>query len=252
MMSGATTMRQGQKGFLGNLLAVIVLLAMACVGVAWVYLGMMTRDQWPIRWLEVNGSFERVSAEHVRASLAPLVSGSYFSVDLQEVRAAAARHPWVSDVVVQKHWPDTIDVDITEYEPIAHWTDGRLISTDGRAFRVPAGDGIQGLPWLDSPEHALEQALGAWQAFDRMLEPLGLEIERLRLDPRGAWYLTLSNGTRVDIGRGDAEARLQRLVKSWDGLVRDREMAPLGVDLRYTNGFAVRWPGNEETNGKES
>ena len=117
---------------------------------------------------------------------------------------------------------------------------------------MPGADEIQGLPWLDSPDHALEQLTHAWKTFNGILQPLGLEIERLRLDPRGAWYLTLSNGTRVDIGRGDAEARLQRLVLSWPALVRDRDLSPAGVDLRYTNGFAIRWPGQDEANGKES
>ena len=244
--------QSGQQGYLANLLAALTLLALAIVGIAWVYLGMITRDQWPIRWLEVDGRFERVSAEHLRASLAPLVAGSYFTVDLQEVRAAAYRQPWVSDAVVQKHWPDTVTVRVREFEPVAHWTDGRLISRDGRAFSVPGADEIQGLPWLDSPEHSLDQAVAAWRDFNTILQPMGLEIERLRLDPRGAWYLALSNGTRVDIGRGDAESRLQRLVHSWPSLLRGRDHAPAGVDLRYTNGFAVRWPGSDEENGKES
>ena len=248
----AVQLPDSQKGYLTNLLAALVLLVLALVGVAWVYLGMMTRDQWPIRWLEVDGSFERVSAEQLRASLAPLVAGSYFTVDLQDVKAVAYRQPWVSDAVVQKHWPDTVTVRVREFEPVAHWTEGRLISRDGRSFKVPGADEIQGLPWLDSPDNSLDQAVAAWQSFNGVLQPLGLEIERLRLDPRGAWYLTLSNGTRVDIGRGDAESRLQRLVQSWPTLLRGRPHAPAGVDLRYTNGFAVRWPVNDEEYGKES
>jgi cell division protein FtsQ len=241
-----------QRGHLANLLAALVLILLAVVGVAWVYLGMMTRDQWPIRWLEVDGQFERVSAEQLRASLAPLVAGSYFTVDLQGVREMAYRQPWVSDVLVQKSWPDTVMVRVQEFEPVAHWTGGRLISRDGRAFEVPGADEIQGLPWLDSPEQALDQVVAAWQDFNTILQPMGVELERLRLDPRGAWYLSLSNGTRVDIGRGDAESRLQRLVQSWPTLIRGRDHAPVGVDLRYTNGFAVRWPGNVEENGKKS
>lgn len=252
MRRGASSLMQGEQGYLANLLAAFVLLVLAVAGVVWVYLGMMTRDQWPIRWLEVDGSFERVSAEQLRASLAPLVAGSYFTVDMQQVRAAAYRQPWVSEAVVQKQWPDTVTVRIREFEAAAHWTDGRLISRDGRPFSVPGADEIQGLPWLDSPESNLDQAVAAWHSFNAILQPIGLEIERLRLDPRGAWYLGLSNGTRVDIGRGDPEDRLHRLVRSWPVLLQDRERAPAGVDLRYTNGFAVRWPGNDEENGKKS
>ena len=66
MTTCATHVPDRQRGYLANLLAALVLLTLAVIGVAWVYLGMMTRDQWPIRWLEVDGSFERVNAEVLR------------------------------------------------------------------------------------------------------------------------------------------------------------------------------------------
>jgi cell division protein FtsQ len=241
-----------QGGYQGGMLVPLMLFAVAAIGIAWVSMGMMTREQWPIRWLEIDGGFERVSAEQLRASLAPLVASSYFTVDLAAVRDAAYRQPWVAEVSVQKHWPDTVAVNVKEFEPVAHWSNGRLVSRQGVPFTVPGADEIQGLPWLESPDGGLEQVTGAWQQFNQLLLPLGLEVERLRLDARGAWYLTLSNGTQVDIGRGDALDRLQRLVRSWPELTRGRQNAPAGVDLRYTNGFAVRWPEYDEKNGKET
>ena len=90
MRRGASHLGRGEQGYLANLLAAFVLLMLAVAGVVWVYLGMMTRDQWPIRWLEVDGSFERVSAEQLRASLAPLVAGSYFTVDMQQVSTVSS------------------------------------------------------------------------------------------------------------------------------------------------------------------
>ncbi len=252
MMGRGLMIGRRQEGYYGNVMATLILFALAVLGVAWVYVGMMTREQWPIRWLELDGSFQRVSAEQLRAGLAPQVAGSYFAVNLKEVRQSALRQPWVSGVRVQKHWPDTIEVRVTEFEPVAHWTEGRLVSRDGLSFKVPGAEEIQGLPWLDSPDQSLEEVVQAWREFNNVLQPLGLEVERLRLDPRGAWYLTLNNGTEVDIGRGDAMIRLKRLVRSWPGLTRDRQEAPAGVDLRYTNGFAVRWPEHDEKYGKKS
>ena len=203
---------------------------------------MVTRDQWPVRWLEIDGAFERVSAEQVRAGLTPLVAGSFFTVDLDAVRSAAFRQAWVSGVTVQKNWPDTVQVRITEYVPVAHWTDGRLVSEDGRAFAVPGADEIQGLPWLEGPDGGLHEVFAAWREYNNELLPTGLEISRIRLDRRGAWFLALTSGTEIQIGREDALPRLRRLVASWSGLMNGRNLAPLSVDLRYTNGFAVRWP----------
>ena len=119
-------------------------------------------------------------------------------------------------------------------------------------FAVPEADEIQGLPWLEGPEGRLEEVLETWAGFDDLLLPLGLEIARLQLDGRGAWSLELSNGTRVQLGREATVERLQRLLVSWETLMRQREGPPVDVDLRYTNGFAVLWPQATDDNERSA
>jgi len=220
----------------------LIMFVIAMVGVAWVYMGMVTPDRWPIRWLEVDGTFQRVSAERVRTRVEPMVEGSFFTVELDTIRAQVEALPWVSSVTVQKNWPDTVKVSVREYAPVAHWTGGQLVSREGPAFAVPGAEEIQGLPWLEGPQGQLDRVFGQWLRFSEELYPAGLEIERIRLDPRGAWFLALNNGTEVHIGRENALPRLQRMVASWPELRKLNELAPAGVDLRYSNGFAVRWP----------
>jgi cell division protein FtsQ len=234
--------RLATRGLHSGVTVSLILVALALLGVLWVYQGMVNRDQWPVRWLEVDGAFERVSAEQLRSGLMPLIAGSFFVVDSDAVRAAALRQPWVSGVLVQKHWPDTVKVQVTEYVPVAHWTNGRLVAAGGLAFRVPGADEIQGLPWLEGADSDLPRVFGAWRDFNNELLPAGLEIDRIRLDRRGAWFLALTGGTEIHVGRADPVPRLRRLVAGWDRLMDGRGVAPLSVDLRYTNGFAVRWP----------
>lgn len=219
-----------------------VLLLAALGGVLWVWLGMVKSDRWPIRWLEIDGAFERVSAEQVRKSAAPLVDGSFFTVDPKAIRATVSALPWVHRVAVQKTWPDTVRLHVTEYVPVAHWTGGRLIATNGDAFTVPGAEGIQGLPWLEGPEGSVREVIEAWLSYNDILHGTGQEIRRIRLDARGAWTLELAGGTRVEMGREAPAQRLRRMAASWGQLRRLKGVTPLGVDLRYSNGFAVRWP----------
>ena len=93
------------RGSAGSLFAVVVLFLIASSGIAWVSMGLYASDRWPIRWLEINGGFQRVSAEQLRASLTPLIDRSFFALDLEELRAAAGRISWVSSVQVRKVWP---------------------------------------------------------------------------------------------------------------------------------------------------
>ena len=223
-------------------MVVTVMVIAAIAGVAWVYMGMITRDRWPIRWLEVDGAFEHVSAEQLRTRISPLITGSYFTVDVEGVEATALETPWVATAVVQKTWPDTVSVQVTEYVPLAHWTGGRLMADGAAVFRVPGGEEMQGLPWLEGPDGSESEVFDAWRRFGSALQPAGLEIDRLRLDRRGAWYIELTNGTEVHLGREAAGVRLDRLVSSWAPLVMAAERLPANIDLRYSNGFAVRWP----------
>ncbi|MGH8683974.1 MAG: cell division protein FtsQ/DivIB, partial [Nitrosospira sp.] len=76
--------------------------------------------------------------------------------------------------------------------------------------------------------------------FSKLLRPLQQSIEQINLSPRRAWQVRLENGTILELGREQMEARLERYAR-----VHDRSIAQLNqqlsyVDLRYPNGFAVR------------
>ena len=237
-------MRHGNWGFSAGGVITVMLFVLASAGVVWVYNGTIAQERWPIRWLEVDGPFERVSAEQVRASLAPLVNGSFFTVDTKLMREIASAMPWVASVSVQKTWPDTVQVTIHEHTPVVHWVDDYLLDARGQPFTVPSANEIQGLPWLESPQGQMELVFENWKKFDDKLEAIGQQIERLTLDPRGSWSARLSGGTEVKLGKGDIFKNLDMLVSTWAGLMQGQAMAPISVDLRYTNGFAVLWPQN--------
>ena len=244
MNANRQVVRQGMSGFSAGVAFTLLLFLLAAAGVAWVYSGMVAQERWPIRWLEIDGAFERVSAEQVRAGLTPLVNGSFFTVDSNGMREKVSEMPWVANVSVQKSWPDTIQVTIHEHAPVVHWVNGYLLDANGDRFKVPSADEIQGLPWLESPESQLDLVFENWQKFDDKLGLIGQQIERLTLDPRGSWSARLSGGTEVKFGKGDVFESLDMLVSTWAGLMQGQEMPPVSVDLRYTNGFAVLWPQN--------
>ena len=238
--------RHYARGFSGGVLILVLLFAASAAGIAWVGVGIVAADRWPIRWLEVNGEFQRISAEQLRASLASEMNSSFFTVDLRGLEESAKSTFWVSTARVRKEWPDTVIVMVDEYEPVAHWNRGQLVSRQGEAFEVPDADELQGLPWLEGPEARLDDVLSAWVTINERLTALGLEVQHLALDERGSWSLRLDNGTQVYLGRNSKEERLQRLLSSWDALMEEQEVPPRGIDLRYTNGLAVAWPPQEE------
>lgn len=207
----------------------------------WLTSGLMGASKWPIRWLDVNGPFQRVSTDQLRNALHDEVNGGFFSVNLERVRLAAEELPWISHAQARKHWPDVIEVRVLEHQAVAHWGRGQLINDEGNVFVVPAAEQIQGLPYLSGPQQQVETVVTLWQQISKRLQDLSLEVQDLRLYERGAWELKLNTNTIVRLGRDDVLPRLQRLVLSWESLTQQDANIPVSIDLRYTNGFSVMW-----------
>ena len=70
---------------------------------------------------------------------------------------------------------------------------------------------------------------------------LGVHIVEIEMDARHAWSFRLDSGMVIVLGQQQVETRLARFVRAYP-----RAMAPFSnliarVDMRYPNGFAVKW-----------
>jgi cell division protein FtsQ len=77
---------------------------------------------------------------------------------------------------------------------------------------------------------------------------IGHLIESLSVDPRGAWRVELVMGVELYLGTEDVDRRLARYIASATQL--EAAGQPLVVDLRYSNGFAVKWAANAESQAR--
>lgn len=195
--------------------------------------------EFPIRTLKVESTFERVSREEVTATVAPHARG-FFETDVAAIRGALVELPWVRAASVRRVWPDALHVTLVEEQAAARWAGGGLVSVDGKVFHPPQGE-ADGLPLLEGPSRSARQMVDYYFALQRELAPLGLQIVHLGMDARRAWELTLSNGIRLTLGSRDADRQVQRFVRFYPQVMAARAAEIEQVDLRYSNGFAVRW-----------
>jgi cell division protein FtsQ len=68
-----------------------------------------------------------------------------------------------------------------------------------------------------------------------------VDIVEFREDTRGSWVLKLANGIKVKVGRQEHERRLRRFIVGYSNQLVGQVKKIDTVDLRYTNGFAVKW-----------
>ena len=223
-----------------RLLAWSLALALVALPVVAVLNGWIAGDRWPMRSLAVTGEFRQVDEDAVRAAVLPLVQRGFFAVDLAVVRDAVLALPWVERVEVRKRWPDRLEVTLSEHRPVARWPDGRMLSEHGKLFAAPEGAGA-GLPLFEGPDARAGELMALHSLARPLFLPLGLKVDSVQLSARGSWSLRLDDGTRVEAGRGDPQARLARFARLLPKVRASDPRPLLRADLRYTNGFSLVW-----------
>ena len=218
----------------------IIALLLVALPVVAVLNGWIAGSRWPMRHLVVTGEFHQVADAQVRAAVLPFVRGGFFAVDLPRVRGAIAVLPWVRSVQVRKRWPDRLEVAVDEYAPLARWGRGRMLSENGEIFPAP-GVPISGLPEFDGPDDRASEVMSFYSQAKPLFLGSGLQVRTIALSARSSWNLELSDGTQIEVGRGDPQARLERFARLLPRLRRADPRPLLRADLRYTNGFALTW-----------
>ena len=224
----------------------IALLALPVVGVM---RGWFAADRWPVTQLTVQAEFKHVSAADIRAAVLPRLGKGFFALDLDAVQKAVAALPWVESAEARKRWPDTLQLRIYERQPFARWNEKRLISRQGLVFDAPGAVDTMVLPDLRGPDARLAEVVSFYAETRKAFAGTHLKVSGVALTERGSWSINTANGALIVIGdRDQAGKRLHRFLDVYPQLIAGHTDGFAYADLRYTNGFAVRWPTVANTN----
>lgn len=217
-------------------------LALIAIPALWWLLDTLADPRFmPVTAVRVDGEFRHQTRAQLHAEISGYATGGFFSVDADAVRRAALRLPWVASASVRRVWPDTLQVVVTEHKPVAHWGANALLNEQGAVFTPAVESFPPGLPLLLGPPGLETMVIERMARINTALQPLRQHVQRLALDERRAWSVTLNNGVELLLGREDIDARVQRYVAAYPSALELRVTQLTAVDLRYTNGFAARW-----------
>jgi cell division protein FtsQ len=195
----------------------------------------------PVRYLVVEGTFQRVKPIQIEAAVAEARDAGFMSVDLGALRERVQQIDWVDRASIGRRWPDTLIVRVTEHQAAARWGESGLLNVRGELFTERSPHTFAELPSLVGPPGTERDVARRYLAVRGKLAEAGLALESLGLDERGAWRLVLGGGREIRLGRRDIDERLYRFFDIVaPALAADLKRVDY-VDLRYTNGFAVGW-----------
>jgi len=234
------------------------LLAIALLAAAMWWLARL--PAFNLRGITVEGDLAHNSPLTMRAVVAPKLTGSFLSLDLERAREAFESVPWVRHAIVRRVWPDRLAVKLEEHRVAALWnpdTGGEgLVNTFGEVFEANLGDvEDEILPRLSGPAGSAARVLAMWHVLEQVLQPLGSPLESLLLNGHGTWRARLANGVAIELGRGEPEAlaaRAARFVRTLPQVSVAFQRPLLAADLRHADGYAVRLKGVTTTNGSRN
>ncbi|QEL65999.1 cell division protein FtsQ [Oryzomicrobium terrae] len=246
------------KPHLLNVLADLLFAAGAAAILAAAVLAAARLPLFPLRQVVVVERLQAVRSDEVEGALAGagLLRGNFFNVNLEAVRGALEKLPWVRKAEVRRRWPGKLEVRLEEHQAAARWGSegGQMVNTFGEVFTTgsPAGAGseeaeerrVGRLPMLYGPQGSSADVLRRYVDTLAALKSIERRPVELTLSPRLAWHLKLDDGMVVELGREQSKApvamRLARFVTFYPTTLAGRTPRPEVVDMRYPNGFALR------------
>lgn len=195
---------------------------------------------FPIKEVKIAG-VQHVNHDEVQRILLPLVNKGFFSVSVDHIKESLTQFPWVADASVRRAWPNQIIIQVTEKLPVARWNEDKLLSTVGELFSPARETFPQGLPQFVGPEGEQVSMMENYAQISKVIAPLHFKITRFEFSPAHVWSFTLDNGIKVNIGHKDILTRVNDFVKVYPKIIGNRANEVNSVDLRYSNGLAVRW-----------
>lgn len=203
----------------------------------------------PLHIATISVTGRRLTSEDaLMQALGTSVGQPIFGFSVKAARDRIDRLPFVDHVVVERHMPDTVVVQLTERSPFAVWQDhGRftLINRDGAAVAdqtmVGPGNEKNAQAFLQLP---LVVGDGANVAAGELIDALGQQpvvrdfvVAAVRVGDR-RWNLSLKDGTTVMLPEGHDPEALARLAR-YQGDMRLLERPVISIDMRLPDRMVI-------------
>lgn len=224
-----------------KLIVVLFLVIMPVALIVATYQWMQDPQNLTITSVEVKGDLNILDKTQLQPVIEPFTKTNLYLLDEKALEMAIENHPWVYSASMTKIWPDKLVIKIFEQHPVAFWGDKEMLAENGEIIKASLKKKKGVLPLLYSPSDKGRNMATGFLKIRKWMKGFPLKMVEFKEDSRGSWQIKLENGMTLKIGREHQEKRLRRFMVGYDHSLKDVVNNVKTVDLRYTNGFAVKW-----------
>jgi cell division protein FtsQ len=228
-----------------SLFFIVILLALFSYGSHWIYLHTKPSSA-PINHVKIFASFEHLDRTTVQNIIDPYLHNGFYYLNVIGLRHQLLHLPWVAKAAIQREWPDTIVIGISEQQAVARWGNVALFNNQGVMFFPPPASFPLNLPLLLGPPDQANMVFREYLQMSKILASSNSIITEASVSPQHFWRIVLSTGTVLFLDEKTPEKQLISLLKVYPRIILDHDKPPLSIDLRYKNGFAVKWADDDK------
>ena len=210
-------------------------------GIAGSYYWIQNPKHLTIKSVKVTGDLRVLDKTQLQPVIEPYTKTNLYLLETKKLEEALEKNPWVQSASMTHVWPDQLTIKIFEHHPVAFWGENSMLADNGVIIKAIEKDKKGILPTLYSPNKKGRNMAKGFLQIRQWMKGFPLKMVEFKENARGSWQITLDNGMVLKIGREQQEKRLKRFMVGYkQGLVNVIDNIRM-VDLRYTNGFAVKW-----------
>ena len=191
--------------------------------------------EYPIDSVEVTSTMEDYDNTNFKEIIASLHGSDLLSLDINEIRKLIASDKWIKDVEISKSFPSKLKIVIIQHQPYVIYNsklmmvDGTVIATDSVPTDLPI--------IIDNTDDA-QFSQDNFELSSTYLSKINLKIKKIEIFNSLIRVHTSHNILISD--KQNFEFNLNRLVKSYDSLKSLFRDEIKSIDMRYSNGFAIK------------
>tara|TARA_B110001469_G_C9638077_1_gene320282 strand:+ start:967 stop:1704 length:738 start_codon:yes stop_codon:yes gene_type:complete len=204
----------------------------------------LERADLPIKEIVIVNSYEHIDKEQINLIANRYLQSNYFKVDLNKIRFAFKKLPWVRDASLRRKWPDKIVVSIEEHQVIARWNRVGLVNKEGEIFHAASEEN---LPLFIGNESHVKEITLKYKEIKKILEKEMMYVSIISLSERLSWEITTTDRLKINLGKDDILQKIIQFTDNFKYVISELKSTIEYVDLRYRDGFSVR-----KTNSKSN
>jgi len=190
--------------------------------------------------IQYVNEMKRVSPDELRGISTKIYDEGFLQINLSDIKEEIGQVNWVKSVSLERRWPDQINILIEEEDIIGWWNKDSIINSKGNLFSLDEQSLPGGLIEFYGPNGQQAIVYEKYLLFAEELSTRGILIEKVTLDFKGSWIVTIRPNIALRLGKENIGERFDRFLMIWDESLLDNLAVIEYIDLRYTEGFSVK------------